>query len=159
MLGMIRTYFVPQTVLDDTHAFLYQRGLLGCEGAALWIAKPQDAVAQVTRLFVPEQRCIKTPWGAAVELTEEAHYTLTDHLEPGERIAIRIHSHPHEAYHSPRDDANAVITHDGAISIVVPDFAREPLDLTRCAVYCLAHGRGWVRLDPDEVRSILQVIS
>ena len=157
MLGTVTTYYVPQTVLDETRAFLYQRGLLGCEGAALWIAEPQETVAHITRLFVPKQRCIKTPWGIAVELTEEAHYTLTDHLEPGERIAIRIHSHPHEAYHSQRDDANAVITHEGAISIVVPDFAREPLDFTICAAYRLAHGRGWLRLTIDEVQRTLQV--
>jgi len=159
MPGLSVTYTVPQGVLDETRAFLYHRGLEGCEGAALWIGRPHDETIQITRVCVPEQRCIKTPWGIAVDLTEHAHYTLTDQLESGERFVARIHSHPREAYHSDRDDANAVITHEGAISVVVPYFARLPLDLPKCAVYRLALGRGWLQLSPAEIQETFKVVS
>jgi hypothetical protein len=33
-------YRVPQTVLDDSRAFLRERGKDGCEGTALWIGRP-----------------------------------------------------------------------------------------------------------------------
>jgi hypothetical protein len=53
-----------------------------------------------------------------------------------------VHSHPAGAFHSPADDANPVLSHEGAISVVVPYFG---LGLRRgvaaCAVYRLTAGR------------------
>lgn len=158
--GPLRTvYSVPQAVLDDTRSFLRERGLERCEGTALWVGRPgpSDGEVDITRVFVPEQVCLKTPDGVAVRLTEEAHYTLTDHLEVGERFYCRVHSHPKEAYHSETDDANAVITHQGAISVVVPFFARKPLRLEGCAVYRLEHGRGWLPLAEAEIARTFEV--
>ena len=112
-------YRVPQAVLDGSQAFLRERGQDDCEGTALWIGRPGERVGEVDilRVFVPEQECLKTPDGVAVRLTEKAHYTLTDNLADGELFYCRIHSHPKKAYHSDLDDMNAVITHQGAISI------------------------------------------
>ena len=98
---------------------------------------------QITRVLVPEQIAETTEFGSYVELTQHAHYTLPDLLEPGELIYSRIHSHPGRAFHSATDNANKVITHRGAISIVVPNFARETLTLARCAIFYLEHGTGW----------------
>lgn len=153
-------YTVPQMVLDETHAFLYRRGLLGCEGMALWIGQPgpHHTVFTITRALIPDQLCIKTKQGVAVMLTEEAHYTLTDHLRSGERFYVRVHSHPGEAYHSPQDDENAVLTHEGALSIVVPDFAVRPISLTSCAVYRLLYGQGWVHVSAAKVAALFEVV-
>lgn len=154
-------YRVPQSILDDSRDFLRERGLEGCEGMALWIGKPDLAVdaVNIERVFIPEQVCIKTEDGVAVRLTEEAHYTLTDNLATGEIFYCRIHSHPGKAYHSEIDDANAVITHQGAISIVVPYFARARLCLEDCAVYQLEHGLGWLSLPTPEVLRRFEVRS
>jgi hypothetical protein len=158
-------YRIPQRVLDQARAFFVERGLEGCEGTALWIGQPSSsggsggaAAVDIVRLFVPEQICTKTAFGISVDLTPEAHYTLTDNLVPGERFYVRIHSHPREAYHSEKDDANPVLTHQGAISIVVPYFAADPIDLQRCAIYRLEHGMGWVRMEPDEVAQVFEVV-
>lgn len=153
-------YQIPQRVIDESWAFLYERGLEGCEGTALWIGQISDEAdgqINITRLFVPEQICTKSRYGVAVDLTERAHYTLTDNLEIREQFYIRIHSHPGEAYHSGRDDNNQVITHQGAISIVVPDFATVPADLKECAIYKLQHGKGWLKLNQNEVDKIFKV--
>ncbi len=152
-------YRVPQRVLDTSHAFLHACGLDRNEGTALWIGRPvtDRNVVDAVRLFVPEQIPIKTADGVAVDLTERAHFTLTDHLAPGELFSCRIHSHPRDAYHSARDDANGVITHQGAISIVVPNFARDPLRLTDCAIYQLIHGKGWFPLSRTEIDRRFQV--
>lgn len=146
-------YRVSQSVLDDSQRFLRERGLDGCEGTALWVGKLSLTANQVDieRVFVPEQICIKTEHDVAVRLTDEAHYTLTDNLAGGEMFYCRIHSHPKKAYHSETDDANAVITHQGAISIVVPYFARVRLRLQDCAVYQLEHGLGWLSLPIPEI--------
>lgn len=151
-------HYVPQRILDESQDFLYRRGLEGCEGTALWVGRPAGSDVLITRLFVPEQVCIKTAYGVEVELTERAHYTLTDTLEPEERFYVRIHSHPWEAFHSKRDDENAVITHQGALSIVVPDFAVNPIDLTHCAIYRLEHGRGWLRLSGPDIAKVFKVV-
>lgn len=152
-------HYVPQRVLDESRDFLYEKGLDGCEGTALWIGRPaMTNEVNILRLFAPEQTCTKSRYGVAVDLTKEAHYTLTDNLEPGERFYVRIHSHPKEAYHSERDDKNAVITHQGAVSIVVPNFAVKAIDLTECAIYRLEHGRGWLSLDADEVSKVFSVV-
>lgn len=152
-------YRVPQRVLDDSRDFLRARGAEGHEGTALWIGRPCQVTGDVdiVRLFVPDQIAIRTLHGVAVDLTPEAHYTLTDNLGPRELFFCRIHSHPEEAFHSRRDDANSVITHQGAISIVVPHFARAPLDLAGCAIYQLEHGSGWLRLSSTDVARRFQV--
>ena len=134
---------VPTTLLKETREFLYQRGLEGCEGMALWIGEQGNESVHLTRLLIPEQVCTKSAFGVAVDMTERAHLTLLDHLALHERLYVRVHSHPAHAYHSARDDANLVLTHQGALSIVVPDFAREPMRLETCAIYQLDHVAGW----------------
>jgi len=149
---------VPQRILDESRAFFYQRGLEGCEGTALWVGHPSESGVLITRLFIPEQIATKSRWGVAVDLTEKAHYTLTDNLHDGERFYVRIHSHPREAYHSARDDENPILTHQGALSIVVPDFAKRRIVLEECAIYRLVHGRGWLPLAREMLPRLFQVI-
>lgn len=153
-------YRVPQAVLDSSRTFLRERGQDYCEGTALWIGRLGERVGEVNilRIFVPEQECLKTADGVAVRLTEKAHYTLTDNLADGELFYCRIHSHPKKAYHSDLDNVNAIITHQGAISIVVPFFARAPLYLADCAVHQLEHGRGWLPVPRSEVLRRFEVL-
>jgi hypothetical protein len=92
-----------------------------------------------------------------VELTERAHYTLTDNLVSGELFYARIHSHPGKAFHSETDDENGVISHQGAISIVVPYFAADPIDLRHCAIYRLEHRRGWLPISTAQVGRMFRV--
>ena len=151
-------HLVPQRVLDESRAFLQARGALHFEGTALWVGKPRDTDVEILRLFVPGQIAVSDEHGASVELTPRAHYTLTDHLRDDERFYVRIHAHPREAYHSPRDDANAILTHEGALSVVVPYFASDPIDLQRCAVYRYERSWGWFRLDPDGIQTVFTII-
>lgn len=143
---------IPRAVIDASEAFLRDRGALEHEGTALWTGRPAtDGWVDIARLVIPEQVAVTTEFGCHVELTPEAHYTLPDLLEPGELYYVRIHSHPGRAYHSRTDDSNHVITQEGALSIVVPDFAKAPIDLAACAVYFLEHGRGWCRLASADI--------
>lgn len=160
MASLDQHYLVPAPILSETRSFLYQRGREGCEGMLLWIGMQCDQDVQITRVFIPEQRCIKTRLGVAVELTPHAHFTLPDTLGNLEQFYVRVHSHPTEAYHSHRDNQNAVLTHEGALSIVVPDFAaRSVLNLADCAIYQLEYGKGWVRLDQVAIAQRIEVVS
>ncbi len=157
------TYMIPQPLLDEAKEFFQERGREGCEGTALLVGQPDADRVQLSRLFIPEQRCIKTPlgnghWGLRVELTERAHYTLTDNLLPGQLFYARIHSHPGKAFHSDTDDANGVISHQGAISIVVPYFATDSIELQHCAIFRLEHGRGWLPLERTEIARMFEVL-
>jgi proteasome lid subunit RPN8/RPN11 len=40
-------------------------------------------------------------------------------------VAAQVHSHPGEAFHSYADDRWAIVRHEGALSLVVPDFALQ----------------------------------
>lgn len=156
-LRLVR-HLVPQSVLDDSTTFLRTRGSELYEGTALWIGKPMAEHFEVVRLFVPEQIAISDLEGASVELTRHAHYTLTDNLVGNELFCARIHAHPRKAYHSAMDDANPILTHDGALSIVVPHFARDPIRLDRCAVYIYERPYGWLQLPPAAVRTTFEVV-
>jgi len=152
-------YSIPRAVLHSTRDFLAARGAAGYEGCLLWVGKQLNPTGvTITRVHIPEQVATSGEDGFSVDLTPQAHWTLTDNLAPGEMFFIRVHSHPGCAYHSSKDDANRVLTHNGAISVVVPDFARDPIDLRQCAVYELDLSRGWRRLRSTLVRRLFHVI-
>lgn len=156
---MYEHYALTQSLLEDTRAFLSGCGQLGYEGVVVWIGCPAPRGILLMRVLIPDQICTRSPAGLSVELTPEAHYTLTDHLNPGEQLYARVHSHPGRAYHSTRDDANPLLTHEGAISIVVPFFAADLIILRRCAVYRLQHGLGWRRLNASQIDRMFEVIA
>jgi hypothetical protein len=138
---------IARTVLDEARRFFEVRGTRGCEGTAL-IARRADGT---TRLVIPDQRA-STGRACWVEITEQGKLELALAVGKDERYAARIHSHPGAAFHSEMDNCNAVITHQGALSIVVPYFGlglRRGFDA--CAVYVL-RGDEWVELAPGPAR-------
>ena len=74
------------------------------------------------------------------------------------QLIAQLHSHPGEAYHSELDDELPIATTAGCLSLVVPDFAREPFALRRCAVYRLMPGKGWGKLTGAETSRLISVI-
>lgn len=156
----LRNYVVPRRVLDSTRAFLFARGASGSEAVVVWIGRVVDDVtAEITEAFAPEQIAHKSEHGVAVEVTQEGLTRLIAALKPGEFVVCRVHSHPGDAYHSDLDNLNMLISHQGAISIVVPDFAWKAIDLTGCSVNELDHGRGWRQLTQNEVTARFRVVN
>lgn len=141
---------LPAHLLADARMFFEDRGACGHEGTAMIKSGPHGAA-----LVVPQQR----PWrgvggGVSVEVTRSGQIELALALEPDELYVARIHSHPAEAFHSPADDANPVLTHEGALSIVVPFFGLGlRLGLDACAVLRREGGR-WRSLPPGSERDL-----
>lgn len=139
---------LPARLLADAQVFFEERGARGHEGTAMIKSGPRGPA-----LVVPQQR----PWrsvggGVSVEVTRAGQIELAVALEPDELYVARIHSHPAEAFHSPADDANPVLTHEGALSIVVPFFGLGlRLGLDACAVLRREAGR-WRSLPPGDER-------
>jgi hypothetical protein len=150
----LRNYVVPWSVVERTQAFLFARGRNGGEAVVVWLGRVlDDLAAEVTQAYAPEQIARRSEYGVSVEVTQEGLTHLITSLPAGVFVLCRVHSHPGEAYHSDVDDLNMLISHQGAISIVVPDFAREPIDLARCSVNELRHGKGWRELAAEDVRA------
>ena len=149
---------VPRRVLDETRELLAELGDEGLESTVLWVGRvigPQTA--GVLGAVRPRQVAYRGEDGLAVEVPQDALSELISALPEGVFVLARVHSHPGAAYHSQLDDTNMLIAHEGAISIVVPDFAREPIDLARCSVNELRHDKGWVELGAATVRERLRV--
>lgn len=138
---------IAADVLEEARCFFERCGSEGKEGTAL-IARAPDGG---TKLVIPEQEAGRCPrcW---VKVTDKGKLDLVVALRPDERYVARIHSHPCEAFHSPTDDSNPILTQQGALSIVVPYFGlglRHGLDA--CAVY-VRQGAEWVELPAGQNR-------
>ena len=75
---------------------------------------------------------------------------LMTHLR-GARLKIlaQVHSHPGRAFHSEADDEWAIVRHIGALSLVLPEFARNttPANFAeQAASYRLSGENEWVRV-------------
>jgi hypothetical protein len=138
---------IPASILEAARTFFETRGAVGSEGIAMIAASGNTA----TRLVMPDQRAVRTP-GGRVEVTAPGKLALAAAIGSDEHYAARIHSHAGLAFHSPLDDANPAITHEGAISIVVPFFGLGLRHgLGACAVYVRRQQR-WVALPPGPDR-------
>jgi hypothetical protein len=155
----LRRYRLRRRTLEETRAFLLERGVNGLEAVVLWLGSiVDDDTAEISAAYVPEQIAYRTDEGVAVEVTQDGLTRLISALPPGVFVLVRIHSHPGEAYHSELDDMNMLISHEHAISVVVPNFAIEPIDLTACSVNELEHGRGWRPLVAAEVAERFEIL-
>jgi hypothetical protein len=143
------TLLLTPAVLEEARTFFESCGTRGCEGTALIGGKDDDDLALLGDvLVIPDQIPTPTP-RASVTVTPAGDLQLVTALAPDQRYLARIHSHPGPAFHSPTDDANPALTHEGAISIVAPFFGlglRHGLDA--CAVY-VRHGPVWRELPAD----------
>lgn len=155
----LEAYTVTRSVIAQTADFLADRGAMGVEGTALWLGEPRsDTAAVISALHIPEQIAYRTSRGLAVEVTRAGLNALILGLAPGTFVLARVHSHGEQAYHSETDALNMIISHHGAISIVVPDLGRSGIDLSSCSVNLLRHGLGWREMSPFEVANCFEVV-
>jgi hypothetical protein len=155
----LRRYTVPARVLEDTRQLLTEPGSQGLEGIVVWIGVPADAEhAVVLGAMRPRQIAYRSEQGLSVEVPPDALMELIAALPEGTAIVVRVHTHPGDAYHSDLDDTNMLISHEGAVSIVVPRFAVEPISLEACSVNVLDHQTGWHELSVGQIRERFEVL-
>jgi hypothetical protein len=154
----LRRFIIPREVLADTRVLLAEPGEQGLEAIVVWVGRPSDEeCAEVLWAVRPRQVAYRSEEGLAVEVRSDDLLELISGLPEGTAILARVHTHPGEAYHSALDDTNMLISHQGAVSVVVPVFAREPIELGRCSVNVLDHDRGWVELTAAEIRERFEI--
>ncbi len=149
---------VPRYCVDEVVTHLRLAGRGGHEGLGLWVGRHEGARFQVTKAVVPRQIHRRTPDGVCVILAADALHELNVWLFK-EKLSLiaQIHSHPGRAYHSSTDDAYAIATTIGCVSIVVPDFARDDFDVGRAATYRLDGQAHWVGVPPAHARRLIRV--
>jgi hypothetical protein len=154
----LRRYRLDRDVLVETGELLQEAGQEELESVVVWVGRiVDDETAEVLSPLRPRQICFRTEDGVGVEVPPDAISELISALPQGMFVLARVHSHPGAAYHSPVDDTNMLIAHQGAISIVVPNFAADPIALERCSVNELRHGEGWIELSSWEVGERFEV--
>lgn len=158
-LQTVRQFFVDDAVIDATLTALREFGEHCHEGLVLWLGDIDETGAHVTRMFVPNQESISDERGVGYFVKGETLFYLNRTLaESGLRLIAQVHSHPSEAYHSEADDRYAIVTAEGGLSLVVPDFGNAPADVAEWAVFRLSDGT-WEELSSSDIRSLIRVIA
>lgn len=148
---------LPGRVVNETMTFLRSRGEDACEGVVLWVGHLGHAEYHLLHAVVPKQTPIITNDGVGYFVDGTELHRLNLWLrENGLTLLAQVHSHPGEAYHSDTDDRWAVVTKLGGLSLVVPDFAREPFDLERLAAYRLTRA-GWQAIPPAQLTTLISL--
>ncbi|MEV0792635.1 hypothetical protein [Kribbella sp. NPDC050459] len=145
-----RPLLITPAVLHGARVFFESRGAYGCEGTAFVAGCVDESGALLgDTLVVPDQVATATPH-VSVTVTPAGDLELVTALRPDQRYFARIHSHPGLAFHSRTDDNNPALTHQGAISIVVPFFGLGlRVGLAACAIY-VRDNRQWRTLPPGD---------
>jgi hypothetical protein len=157
LLSVERIY-VPQRVADATQATLREAGRKGFEAFVLWVGVIEGLEFEVTGAVTPAQRALRTSEGVSVHVDGAELHRLNVWLyENNLRLVAQVHSHPTDAFHSETDDAFAIATVAGSLSIVVPHFAEACFDLRECAVFRLVGTGEWQPLASVDVATLIHV--
>lgn len=148
---------VTQEYVNTTLNVLQHAGKACRECAVLWLGRVQGTRITIQKVFVPLQDASNDYFripreGVAALLRELGTARL--------QVAVQVHSHPYEAFHSPADDTWAIVRHAGALSLVVPYFGLRttPETFVRDAVaYELRPNNRWCHILPTEVSHYYQV--
>jgi len=152
----IERFLVPAELADETDELLRKAGKSGLERFVLWSGTITDAMFQVKTLHMPRQTAYRGSDGLSVRIDGPELHRLNVWLyEHQERLAIQVHSHPTEAFHSDTDDSYAMVTTRGGLSLVVPDFARRGVQGPGTALYRLDEN-GWYEISGSAALTLLQ---
>ncbi len=151
-LAAVTTVTVPRACVEEIQSHLRHVGTAGYEGLGLWVGHQDGERFEVTQAVIPNQKHRRTPDGVSVIVEGPELHRLNVWLYR-EKLTLmaQIHSHPGRAYHSDTDDAYAVATTVGCLSLVVPDFARRAFALRDVASYRLDAKARWRPLSRAEV--------
>lgn len=139
-------------VLKETILALARCGNGRCECVVYWTG-PKDKKNTVDGWEHPAHR--RSPYGYQIEDSWLTAYWFQLAKE-NRSIRAQIHTHPGEAFHSVTDDKWPVVSTEGFVSLVVPNFARGSIDLTQIWAGVLRGDGTWKQVP---ITSILEVFN
>jgi hypothetical protein len=156
-LANVRHVKIEPHVVSSTLETLQEYGKHGFEGLVLWLGEIEGEAAHISRAIVPEQEPIASESGVGYFVDGKTLFRLNRVLElTGLRLIAQVHSHPTNAYHSEADDRYAIVTAEGGLSLVVPNFGRAPLDPTFWAIYRLIKGE-WQEVNMTDAKLLISM--
>jgi hypothetical protein len=156
-LEHIDHFVVPAAVVDQTMIALREAGNEGFERFVLWSGVRDVSRMNIRTAHVPEQTAYKTSAGLMVKVEGGALHKLNAWLYKNqETLAVQVHAHPTDAFHSATDDAYPIVTVLGGLSLVVPDFGARGFLVRGLEAYRL-RDRGWRRVRPRRFRRLFEV--
>jgi hypothetical protein len=145
---------VSSALVSETVSTLRRYGDHGCEGLVFWVGRMDGTSCHVEQVLNPPQQSIKSEEGVGYFITSETLLNLNKFLSStGMRLIAQVHSHPRDAYHSAADDRYCIVTVEGGLSIVVPNFGSGPASLLGWAIYRLSQGR-WHQLPKRSIKEL-----
>ena len=157
-LETIDRFRVPARIVRETETALRAAGARGLEVFVLWSGVAGGHMFDVRTAHVPQQTSYRLELGLCVRVEGDELHRLNRWLfGAGERLAVQIHAHPTDAYHSATDDAFPIVTALGGMSIVAPNFGRDGLLGMGTRAYRLG-ATGWRALDATELGRLIEVV-
>jgi len=121
------------------------------ECVLLWLGLREPGVQRIFDVYRPMQNSAIDYF----EIPRQGMAALMDRLRTeGLYVVSQVHTHPHEAFHSTADDRWAIVRHVGALSIVLPFFARSTTPknfLQQAAVYQLDVANVWNEVSSEQI--------
>lgn len=159
LLTEVEQFHIPSHIIDHTDRVLREAGDRRAEMFVLWTGHVAGKEFTAAKAYVPEQQAHHLPDGLCVTVAGPALHSLNRWLyEQRQTLAIQVHTHPSEAYHSTTDDTYPIVTQRGGLSLVVPFFAEAGVRGPGTALYRL-DTRGWHRLRARPAKRILKLDS
>lgn len=144
---------ISAALVTNTLQELAVEGSKGNEKAVIWFGKKDASGKVVESILAPHQ--IDEPYSFTI--TERGMQQIFDHIREFRfSIVAQVHSHPKEAFHSPVDDRRAIVRHEGALSIVLPEYCvKTTLSsfIDDIVVYALDNSNVW-QLQPSQIINI-----
>ncbi|HEV3272825.1 MAG TPA: hypothetical protein VGZ93_11645 [Candidatus Methylacidiphilales bacterium] len=154
----ITQIIVPSRAILKMHGFLAEAGRAGLEGFTAWAGVQNGTRFDVKETVIPRQTGHRGQ-GLYVLIDADELFFMNRWLYENQLTLIaQIHSHPTDAYHSQLDDEIPIATTQGCVSIVVPDFAQSPFELSKCAVFRLSTENTWDEVPATGVLDLIQII-
>lgn len=154
----IDRFLVPVQIVRETETALRAAGARGLEVFVLWSGVANGRLFEVRCAHLPRQTSYRLELGLCVRVEGDELHRLNRWLfDAGERLAVQIHAHPTDAYHSATDDAFPIVTALGGLSVVVPNFGRDGLLGMGTRAYRLGV-TGWRALDATELGRLIEVV-
>jgi len=148
LAGVVR-FQVPATIIKQTEEALRSAGAKGYEAFVLWSGRQEGQLFNVQTIHVPKQDSYRLDSGLCVRVDGNELHRLNVWLyEAREILAVQVHAHPDEAYHSETDDTYPIVATLGGLSIVAAEFCRLGLLTSSSAIYRL-YPDGWIEQAAD----------
>jgi hypothetical protein len=154
--AVIPTVYITKELLERTGGLLASFAEDNrSEGVVYWFGFELEENAVVTTLVVPDA---DTFWGC-IRTSPQANVQALSVIVGTPLILLgQAHSHPGSGVrHSPTDDNETFASFDGAISVVVPHYGREGINLEACGIH--RHTGGAFRfIEPSEISEHIKVL-